>query len=207
MSAVLGRLHGARRAGWLGWLRSPKLWCALPLLAYLALFLVVPITMLLRMSFVAHGGLSLDNYARLARSDVYLDVLGTTFKTAAWTTLFAVLGGYPVAYLATTAGPRLKSTLLFWTLLPCMMVLLLTGVVIWRRYFSGYFPIDIIRLAALAHSAAAFALIVAIMVHIYAGIWIQGTLGAMLHGYVTPGWARKHHPKWFRSIIKSRNLH
>lgn len=97
--------------------------------------------------------------------------------------------------------------MLFWTLLPCMMVLLLTGVVIWRRYFSGYFPIDITRLAALAHSAAAFALIVAIMVHIYAGIWIQGTLGAMLHGYVTPGWARKHHPKWFRSIIKSRNLH
>ncbi|RFU49648.1 formate dehydrogenase subunit gamma [Paraburkholderia sp. DHOC27] len=96
--------------------------------------------------------------------------------------------------------------MLFWTLLPCMLVLLGSGIVIWRRYFSGYFPIDAIRLAALAHSAAAFVLITAIMVHIYAGIWIQGTLGAMLHGYVTPGWARKHHPRWFRSIVKSRKV-
>jgi formate dehydrogenase subunit gamma len=94
--------------------------------------------------------------------------------------------------------------MLFWTLLPCMVVLLLSGFVIWRRYFSAYFPIDVLRLAALAHSAAAFVLIAAIMVHIYAGIWIQGTLGAMLHGYVTPGWARKHHPRWFRSVARSR---
>ena len=66
--------------------------------------------------------------------------------------------------------------------------------------------VDVLRLAALAHSLVAFVLILAIMVHIYAGIWINGTLGAMLHGYVTPGWARKHHPRWFRSIIKSQDL-
>ncbi|MBN3761582.1 formate dehydrogenase subunit gamma [Burkholderia sp. Ac-20365] len=97
--------------------------------------------------------------------------------------------------------------MLFWTLLPCMIVLLLSGIAIWRRYFSGYLPIDVVRLGALAHAAAAFVLIAAILVHIYAGIWIQGTLGAMLHGYVTPGWARKHHPRWFRSLLKSRNTH
>jgi formate dehydrogenase subunit gamma len=96
--------------------------------------------------------------------------------------------------------------MLFWTLLPCMIVLLLTGIVIWRRYFSVYFAIDVLRLAALAHAFVAFVLILSIMVHIYAGIWINGTLGAMLHGYVTPGWARKHHPRWFRSIIKSQDL-
>lgn len=90
--------------------------------------------------------------------------------------------------------------MLFWTRVPCMLVLLASGIVIWRRYFSGYFPIDAVRLAA-------FVLIVAIMAHIYAGIWIQSTLGAMLHGYVTPGWARKHHPRWFRSLLKSRDLH
>lgn len=43
-----------------------------------------------------------------------------------------------------------------------------------------------------------------ILVHIYAGIWIRGTLGAMLHGTVTPGWAHKHHPRWFRSVAKER---
>ncbi|MDR5782600.1 formate dehydrogenase subunit gamma [Caballeronia sp. LZ065] len=94
--------------------------------------------------------------------------------------------------------------MLFWTLLPCMMLLLASGIVIWRRYFSAYFPIDVLRLAALAHALAAFVLITAILVHIYAGIWIRGTLGAMLHGTVTPGWAHKHHPRWFRSVAKER---
>jgi formate dehydrogenase subunit gamma len=40
-------------------------------------------------------------------------------------------------------------------------------------------------------------------VHIYAAIWVKGTMGAMLKGFVTPGWARKHHPRWFRSLVKS----
>ena len=96
--------------------------------------------------------------------------------------------------------------MLFWTLLPCMFALLLTGIVIWRRYFSVYFAIDVLRFAALVHSLVAFVLILAIIVHIYAGIWIDGTLGAMLHGYVTPGWAKKHHPRWFRSVIKPQHL-
>jgi formate dehydrogenase subunit gamma len=94
--------------------------------------------------------------------------------------------------------------MLFWTLLPCMILLLVSGIVIWRRYFSAYFPIDVLRLAALAHALCAFVLITAILVHIYAGIWIRGTLGAMLHGYVTAGWAHKHHPLWFHEVAKER---
>ena len=94
--------------------------------------------------------------------------------------------------------------MLFFTLVPCMLVLLPTGIVIWRHYFSGFFPISIVRFCALAHSTAAFVLIAGIIVHIYAGIWIKGTLGAMLHGTVTPGWARKHHPLWFREVVKKR---
>ncbi|TCK84309.1 formate dehydrogenase subunit gamma [Paraburkholderia sp. BL9I2N2] len=93
--------------------------------------------------------------------------------------------------------------MLFFTLLPCMVALMLTGIVVWRRYFSAYFPIDIIRFSVLIHAAAAFVLIAGIIVHIYAAIWIKGTMGAMLHGTVTPGWARRHHPRWFRAIIKS----
>jgi formate dehydrogenase subunit gamma len=42
--------------------------------------------------------------------------------------------------------------LLFWTLLACMLVLLVTGVVIWRAYFSHWFGIDVIRLSALLHA-------------------------------------------------------
>jgi hypothetical protein len=42
-------------------------------------------------------------------------------------------------------GHNAGQKLLFWTLLLCMLVLLVTGVVIWRAYFSHYFGIDVIR--------------------------------------------------------------
>ena len=91
--------------------------------------------------------------------------------------------------------------LLFFTMVICLLLLLASGIVIWRRYFSFYFPIEIIRLAAVVHAAAAFVLIVGIVVHIYAALWVKGSIGAMTRGTVTYGWARKHHPNWFKEII------
>jgi len=90
--------------------------------------------------------------------------------------------------------------LLFWTLLACMLVLLISGVVIWRAYFSHFFGIGAIRLATLLHALAAFVLVLSIIVHIYAGIWIKGSIGAMLHGWVSRAWARKHHELWYRDV-------
>jgi formate dehydrogenase subunit gamma len=92
--------------------------------------------------------------------------------------------------------------LLFFVMVICLLLLLCSGVVIWRRYFSVYFPVEVIRFAAVVHAAAAFVLIVGIVVHIYAGIWVKGSIGAMVRGTVTLGWARKHHPKWFRESVK-----
>jgi formate dehydrogenase subunit gamma len=92
--------------------------------------------------------------------------------------------------------------LLFFTMVVCLLALLASGIVIWRRYFSVYFPIEIIRFAAVVHAAAAFVLIVGIVVHIYAALWIKGSIGAMTRGTVTYGWARKHHPRWFEEIIR-----
>jgi formate dehydrogenase subunit gamma len=91
--------------------------------------------------------------------------------------------------------------LLFFVMVACLFLLLASGIVIWRRYFSFYFPIGIIRLASVVHAVAAFVLIVGIIVHIYAAIWVKGSVGAMTRGTVTYGWARKHHPRWFREII------
>ncbi|NPT53582.1 formate dehydrogenase subunit gamma [Paraburkholderia elongata] len=91
--------------------------------------------------------------------------------------------------------------LLFFTMVICLPLLLVSGVVIWRRYFSFYFPIEIVRVSALVHAAAAFVLIVGIVVHIYAALWIKGSIGAMTRGTVTYGWARKHHPNWFKEVI------
>lgn len=92
--------------------------------------------------------------------------------------------------------------LLFFVMVACLVLLLCSGIVIWRRYFSFYFPIGIIRLAAVVHAVSAFVLICGIIVHIYAALWIKGSVGAMVRGTVTYGWARKHHPKWFRESVK-----
>ncbi|WP_448683070.1 formate dehydrogenase subunit gamma [Pseudomonas nicosulfuronedens] len=94
--------------------------------------------------------------------------------------------------------------LLFWTLLLCMLVLLVTGFVMWRAYFSHLFGIDIIRIASLLHAFAAFVLICSILVHIYAGLWVKGSMGAMLYGWVSRGWARKHHAAWLKDVDKGK---
>lgn len=94
--------------------------------------------------------------------------------------------------------------LLFFTLVFCMLGLLASGIVIWRAYFAFYFPIPVIRAAALLHAFCAFVLIIGIIVHIYAGFWIKGSIGAMVRGTVSYGWARKHHPRWFRESVKNR---
>lgn len=95
--------------------------------------------------------------------------------------------------------------LLFLVIVIGMIGLLLSGLVIWRAYFSLYFPGDVIRLASLVHAVCAFALICAILVHIYAAIWVKGSVHAMLRGTVTPGWALKHHRGWFRQISHAAN--
>ncbi|TLY76997.1 MAG: formate dehydrogenase cytochrome b556 subunit [Gammaproteobacteria bacterium] len=93
--------------------------------------------------------------------------------------------------------------LLLLVLALCLAGLFLSGFVIWRTYFAFYFPIPVIRLAALVHAVCAFVLITAIIVHIYAGIWVKNSMSAMTRGTVSPGWAWKHHRAWFREVINA----
>ena len=95
--------------------------------------------------------------------------------------------------------------LLFFVFVACMVGLLLSGIVIWRQYFSMYFPIGIVRFASLLHAVCAFLLIAAIILHIYAAIWVKGSIRAMTRGTVTPGWAWKHHRAWFREKTHAAN--
>jgi len=94
--------------------------------------------------------------------------------------------------------------LLFWLIVISLTLLLLTGLVIWRAYFSEYFPIELIRAASLIHAISAVVLICAIVVHIYAAIWIKGSVRAMTRGTVSYGWAWKHHRRWFREAVKKQ---
>ena len=90
--------------------------------------------------------------------------------------------------------------LVFFLQILCLALLLLSGIVIWRPYFASYFSIPLIRVAALVHAICAFVLIIAIIVHVYAGIWVRGSVRAMTRGLVSPGWAWKHHRAWFREV-------
>ncbi|MDR3437571.1 formate dehydrogenase subunit gamma [Telmatospirillum sp.] len=93
---------------------------------------------------------------------------------------------------------------MFWLMTGCLVLLLCSGVIAWRPYFAIHFPIPVIRLALLVHSASAVALIVGIIVHVYAALWIKGTIRAMVEGVVSHAWARKHHPRWYRDVIGKR---
>ena len=89
---------------------------------------------------------------------------------------------------------------LFWIMVVCMPVLLITGIVFWQPWFAPYFPIGLLRVAAVLHALAAWILILGIVVHIYAAIWVRGTIRAMTRGTVTEAWAKHHHRAWYRDV-------
>lgn len=92
--------------------------------------------------------------------------------------------------------------LMFWSMIGSVALLLLSGIVIWRSYFAGYFPIPVVRLALVVHMVAAFVGIISLVTHVYAAIWIKGTVRAMIRGNVESAWARQHHPEWYRQMTE-----
>jgi formate dehydrogenase subunit gamma len=57
----------------------------------------------------------------------------------------------------------------------------------------------------LVHDVAAIAVICGWIVHVYAAIWMRGTIGAMTRGQVTGGWAWRHHRKWLRELVTGKS--
>jgi len=92
--------------------------------------------------------------------------------------------------------------ILFWLLVASMVLLILSGIIIWRTYFSFLFPVAVIRFASVVHAAAATVIIALIIFHIYAAIWTKESIDAMLYGSVRRAWAKQHHPAWFRQMTR-----
>jgi len=90
--------------------------------------------------------------------------------------------------------------LLFWVMTITMLLLVISGMAFWRPYFASNFHIDTVRLAAVVHAGAAAVLILGIIVHVYAALWVKGTIKGMWTGVVTSAWARKHHPGWYKEV-------
>lgn len=94
--------------------------------------------------------------------------------------------------------------LVFWLMSILIIVLITSGLVIWDQYFSEYTTIDQKRIAMLLHSLAAIVIICVWIVHVYAAIWVRGTIRAMIKGSVTGGWAWRHHRKWLRELVTGK---
>lgn len=91
---------------------------------------------------------------------------------------------------------------LFWLLAGSVAVLVVSGFVIWRAYFSALFPIELIRLSSVAHAVAAALIIMLIMGHTYLAIWTKGSIRAMTRGTVSRAWAKQHHALWYHEMTR-----
>jgi formate dehydrogenase subunit gamma len=91
--------------------------------------------------------------------------------------------------------------MVFWSMSALIIVLITSGIVIWDRYFSNVFSVEQQRIAVLVHATAAVVAICVWIVHVYAAIWVRGTISAMTRGQVTGGWAWRHHRKWLRELV------
>ena len=94
--------------------------------------------------------------------------------------------------------------LVFWSMTLLILVLFASGMVIWDTYFFGYTSIEQKRVAQLIHSLAAIVIIGVWIVHVYAALWVRGSVQGMTRGVVTAGWSWRHHRKWLRETASQR---
>lgn len=92
----------------------------------------------------------------------------------------------------------------FWLMSVSLLVLLVTGFMFWQPWFTPYFSAGIGRIAVLLHAVAAWVLVLVTIVHVYAAIWVKGTVRAMTRGTVTEAWARQNHALWHREVSGGR---
>ena len=101
------------------WLGFTRVWPIYPAILFLLLLFVYPTALLVGLSAVdVDGRISVSHYSRLFEGNLYTKVLLITLKVAVWTTAFAIVAGYPVAYLLSTVKTSLRNTLIIWVLLP-----------------------------------------------------------------------------------------
>lgn len=88
----------------------------------------------------------------------------------------------------------------FWLMAVSLLALLVTGIMFWQPWFADSFPILARRFAVVIHAASAVALILGVIMHVYAAIWVKGTVRAMTRGTVTEAWARQNHALWHKEM-------
>lgn len=95
--------------------------------------------------------------------------------------------------------------MVFWGMSGLIVLLVITGIMIWEQYFPNLVSIPVRRAALAIHALAAVAAILIFIAHVYAAIWTRGTIRAMTRGTVTGGWAYRHHRKWLRELARRQD--
>lgn len=92
---------------------------------------------------------------------------------------------------------------LFWGFFWCGIALLLSGLILW---FPQQIPwsLRFLRyIAVIVHPVAALLTIALFMIHLYMGLAIEGgALHSIVHGDVTPAWARAFHRLWYEKVLR-----
>lgn len=89
----------------------------------------------------------------------------------------------------------------YWVMLFGMILLLLSGIVMWiPEYIPG--NVNVLRSGAIIiHEIAALITIGAFIIHVYMGLFVvPGGFRAIVHGYVSRGWAKAHHRLWYDRV-------
>ncbi len=101
---------------------------ALPPLAILALFFVVPLGYLLFVSFMTNSGTALfdvqptfANYTEILTDSFYLLIIERTLLSTATVLILCLLIGYPVAFYAARLSPRGRMIMLMVMMVPLMV--------------------------------------------------------------------------------------
>jgi formate dehydrogenase subunit gamma len=90
---------------------------------------------------------------------------------------------------------------MYWSMIATIALLLVSGLLMWRPYFTPAVPLGLRRVANLVHAIMAFIMFVGIGVHVYAAYWTKGSMRAMTRGTVSRAWARFHHPGWYARMV------
>jgi formate dehydrogenase subunit gamma len=119
-----------------------------------------------------------------------------------------------VAYMRKEHEPRdthkynAGQKMMFWSMVPIIAVLLVTGIVLWQPAFAfdpasrATFGPALRRFSGLLHAVCAFVMFIGIGVHVYAAYWTKGSNRAMVRGTVSAAWAKFHHPAWYREVTE-----
>ena len=132
-------------------------------------------------------------------------------KDNQWTPADAKWVEHSVAYMkkkvefSDTGKYNAGQKLMYWSMVPIIAILFLTGITMWQPWFANAFPAPLRRVTSLLHAVSAFVMFIGIGIHWYAAYWTRGSIRAMVRGTVTKAWARFHHPAWYRQITGGKD--